>query len=319
MKNIIKLAILLIAAASLSSCYDSYLHDYEYPNLGFSLPKQMRTVISDKNCIYVGVSIGGKREIDMNDWAVFIIDESVLSGSGKTLMPESYYTLSDPSMMRVRKNNIAVADVEINFTDEFYADPRALDGSLAIPFRIVQSSIPATPDSLGNVNKYGAIREGGETSIVAVKYINAFSGTWYRVGSVVEVDGTGAEVGVPTTYNDPELMNNPTLVLNTKDRNTVTRPGVGAATAGGLDIKINEVEGASSYTLDISAANTDITLVSATGTLVLEGDYHMYNSYPLAPQMNLEYIYTSGGKDYKVSEKLVLRQWAERELRVEIF
>ena len=318
MKNILKLAILLIAAASLSSCYDSYLHDYEYPNMGFTLPKQMRTVISDKNCIYVGVSIGGKRQIDMNDWAVFIVDESILAGSGKTLMPESYYTLSDPSLMRVRKNNIAVADVAVSFTDAFYADPDALTGKLAIPFRIVQTSIPATPDTLGNASKWGAIREGGETAIVAVKYINAFSGTWYRVGSAVEIDGSGAEVGAPTEYNNAELMNNPTLVLQTKDRYTVTRPGTGAVTAGGIDIKINEVEGASSYTLDITAAD-GTTLTSATGSLVLEGDYHMYNSYPLAPQMNLEYVYTAAGKDYKVSEKLVLRQWAEHELRVETF
>ena len=318
MKNILKLAIFMIAAAVSSSCYDSYLFDFEYPNMGFALPKQVRTVISDKNCIYVGVSIGGKREIDMNDWAVFMIDETLLEGSGKTLMPETYYTLSDPSMMRVSKNNIAVADVAVTFTDDFYADPAALTGSLAIPFRIIQTSIPAPKDSLGNQSKYGAIREGGQTAIVAVKYINAFSGTWYRAGGVVEIDANGDEVGEPVTYNNAEMMNNPTLVLKTKDRYTVTRPGTGALTTGGLDIKINEVEGASSYTLDITAA-TGTTLKSATGTLVLEGEYHMYNSYPLAPQMNLEYVYTDGGKDYKVSEKLVLRQWAERELKVETF
>lgn len=46
--------------------------------MGFALDQPLRTVVSGTNKIYVGVSIGGKREIDMSDWATFEIDETLL-------------------------------------------------------------------------------------------------------------------------------------------------------------------------------------------------------------------------------------------------
>ncbi len=35
------------------------------------------------------------------------------------------------------------------------------------------------------------IREGGETSVVAIKYASSFSGTYYLTGNVVELDEAG--------------------------------------------------------------------------------------------------------------------------------
>ena len=319
MKKILKIAVFVLAAVSMSSCYESYLHDYEYPNMGFAMPKQVRTVVSTTNKIYVGVSIGGKRQVDMNDWAQFMLDESLLAGTGKTMLPENYYQLGDPSAMRVRKSNLAVADVEITFTDDFYADPVSLSGNYALPFRLIATSIPDVPDTLGNVSKYGAIREGGETSIVAIKYICGFSGTYYRVGSVTEVDATGAPLAEPVTYNNAELMNNPTVKLTTKGRFTVTRPGVGASAAGGIDLTITPVEGASTYDVTVAAAAGTTLQAGASASYILAGDYTLYNGDTKAPQINLEYTYTDAAKYYKVSEKLVLRQYAERELTVETF
>ena len=63
----------------LTSCYEDYTHDYETTNVGFALQNPLRTVISDRDMpIYVGVSLGGKREVDMNDWAKFTLDASLL-------------------------------------------------------------------------------------------------------------------------------------------------------------------------------------------------------------------------------------------------
>ena len=60
--------ILLALTTCLTSCYEDYTHDYETTNVGFALQNPLRTVISDRDMpIYVGVSLGGKREVDMNE------------------------------------------------------------------------------------------------------------------------------------------------------------------------------------------------------------------------------------------------------------
>ena len=84
----------LLLLVGITACYDDYTHDYEGAIIwGFAVAKPLRTVISDRDMnIYVGVAIGGKREIDMNDWAKFTIDPSLLKGTGKTLLPANYYT-----------------------------------------------------------------------------------------------------------------------------------------------------------------------------------------------------------------------------------
>jgi len=315
MKKIIKAALLLAVAFAATSCFDDYLYDYETPNMGFSLNKQVRTVVSTTNQIYVGVSIGGKREVDMNDWACFTLDETLLTGTGKEMLPEHYYELSDPNMFKVRKPNMAIADVGITFTDDFYADAKSLTGKYALPFRLIATSIAAPADSLGNVNPYGSIRVGGETAIVAIKYISGLSGTYYRVGSEVEVDAQGEVIGTPFSYEAADLMNNATVACTTLAKYDILRPGLGNSTMNGLKIGLTPDAGGYSVSLEGDGA----TITNASGTYVAEGDYALYSSDTKAPQFNLEYTYEVSGRYYKVSEKLVLRQFAERELRVETF
>ena len=61
--------ILLALTTCLVSCYEDYTHDYETTNVGFALQNPLRTVISDRDMpIYVGVSLGGKREVDNLPW-----------------------------------------------------------------------------------------------------------------------------------------------------------------------------------------------------------------------------------------------------------
>ncbi len=76
---------LLFLLTGLTSCYEDYIEDYETTSAGFAISNPLRTVISDRNMsIYVGVSLGGKREVDKADWAKFTIDESLLNGTGFT-------------------------------------------------------------------------------------------------------------------------------------------------------------------------------------------------------------------------------------------
>ena len=84
MKLVKFLFVSFVVLVSFTSCYDEYTNDYETPNMGFAVANPLRTVIADRGMpIYIGVSIGGKREVDMSDWAKFEIDPSLVEGTAK--------------------------------------------------------------------------------------------------------------------------------------------------------------------------------------------------------------------------------------------
>lgn len=319
MKKIFKFAALVLAGIAAASCYDDYIGDYDYPNMGFTLGRQVRTVVSSTNRIYVGVSIGGKREVDLNDWAQFTFDESLLNGTAYTMLPESHYQLSHPNLFLVRKPNLAVADVCITFTDDFYDDPACLTGTYALPFRLVATSIPAVADSTGYTNPYGAIRSGAETAIVAVKYINQYSGTYYRLGKMQQVDINGEPAGEAVEYYRKNLSSNETSILVTRGRHDVYRPGLGNLSAGGLLLHIQETEGRAQYEVSATSPDSSVELLDFSGKYIMEGSYTFYTGDEIAPQFELSYTVKVNDNYYKVEETLVLRQWAERELRIETF
>ncbi len=306
MKRSIRMVCMLVAALSLGACYNDYVHDYEEPNMGFALTNPLRTVIAERDMtIYVGVSIGGKREVDMSDWARFVIDESLVEGNGLELLPANYYELSDPNTFRVRKSNLAVADVGITFTDAFYNDPLSLTTHYVLPFRMTENSI-------------GAIRAGADSSLVAIKYISNYAGTYYLLGEVTEVDAAGTAIGETVNYQNKDLINNQTCTFTSEGPRTVVRPGVGnsvAAASGSVRLTVNSAADASTY--DVTMEGVNCTLTSATGKYVKEGEYTFNSGDVKAPQFNLEYTYEKEGRYYKVSEKLVLRQDPLYDLRVE--
>ncbi|MGM9767390.1 MAG: DUF1735 domain-containing protein [Candidatus Cryptobacteroides sp.] len=316
-KRVVRIAGAVSALLVATSCYEDYIGDYDYPNMGFALPRQVRTVMSKTNTIYVGVSIGGLREVDMDAWAQFTFDQSLLKGLPYTILPEHYYQLSDPTTFRVRKSNLMVADVAITFTEDFYADPAALSKTYALPFRLVAASISG-PDANGNVGKYGSIREGAETAVIVIKYSSSYSGTYYRLGEVVEVNEEGTPVGDPVIYKGSELMKNATVNLESAGPSTLTFQGyANGLTAGTVTLDVDP-EKCLDEDADVTLTLSD-GLVTGSAKWVRKGRYNFYNGDNPAPQFELDYTYQSEGRYYHVNELLVLRKWAEEELRVETF
>lgn len=304
MKLVKFLFVSFVVLVSFTSCYDEYTNDYETPNMGFAVANPLRTVIADRDMpIYIGVSIGGKREVDMSDWAKFEIDPSLVEETGKVLLPSNYYTLSDQEYFRVRKSNLPVADVRIDFTEAFYNDPLCLEAHYVLPFRMTENSLVA-------------LREGAETTVAVIKYISTYAGTYYRMGKVTEVDASGIAIGQPVSYGDTyDIINCSTVAFNSKAPRIVVCPGVG-----------NEKEGVGSVTLSMDAdKNVSVTGVdgkaaisNASGSYKIEGDYeYVADVTKRAPQFDLEYTYEKAGKYYHVVEKLVLRQDPLYDLRVE--
>ena len=198
----------------MSSCYEDYAKDYDYSTTYFASQRPLRTVIADRNMqIRVGVAIGGKRDVDMNDWVEFEIDPALLAGTGLEILPKEYYTLSDNNTFRVAKNTLAVADVAITFTNAFYEDAACAKTHYALPFKVTSSSLDK-------------VLEGQEYSIVAVKYISTYHGTYYIKGKVSELDASGGILNTES-YGKADLSKNDTREVSTWAKDVLLRQGVG--------------------------------------------------------------------------------------------
>ena len=286
----------MVAAAALMvvSCYEDFLTDYEFSAVYFASQKPLRTVISDRNAtIEIGVAISGKREVDPSDWATFEISFPDLVGSGLTLLPEDYYTLSDPSKMTVKKSNLPIAVVKLTLTDAFFADPLSTTKHYALPLRIVDSSLDS-------------VLVGKESTVVAIKYASQWSGTYCVSGTIDELDGTGGVVS-STKYGDLELASTYTRTTSTVSKDNVVVAGIGNTFPAAASELISLTFGADGA-LTVGTAPGGVPLSEATGSYAMSGD---------RLQVNLSYKFTKGTKDYAVTETLLRRQDPEKDLYYE--
>lgn len=277
----------------MTSCYEEYAKDYEYSSTYFASQNPLRTVIADRDMsMKIGVAIGGKREVNTSDWAEFEIDLSLLEGTGLTLLPPEYYTLSDPNTFRVSKSSLAVADVTICFTDAFYADENSTKVYYALPFRITNSSLDE-------------VLEGKETSIVAVKYISTYHGTYYVKGKLKELN-TAGEVVDTKIYEHKDLSQNITRGISTLSKNELVREGV-------ADYPIVSTENVK------MTMQPDRTVIVETldGGLEITDGSGIFDDTKERLEISLKYRFKKDSKQYEVEETLIRRQDPLNDLRYE--
>ncbi|MCG1035813.1 BT_3987 domain-containing protein [Polaribacter sargassicola] len=286
--------ILLALTIMFSSCekYDDYIEDFDYTTVYFATQKPLRTIVSYDNMEFkVGVSLGGKRTNDVEEYASFQIDEDLLNtvsgASGFTLLPEAYYQLSNDSQMNIPKGEF-IGDVTVSLNrDLFTSDPLATQNTYALPIRITESSL----DSILDTKDY---------TVLVVKYISEYSGVYYHKGTQKELDDSGAVVD-EIEYNESDLINNQTWEMTTVDRNSIRTPGIGALNNQNFVININEEDNI--VTIDNSSSG----ITNLAGSGIVNDDR----------SITLDYSYTAGGTNYQVSDTLILRQAVEYDLRFE--
>ncbi|TWV12722.1 DUF1735 domain-containing protein [Bacteroidaceae bacterium HV4-6-C5C] len=280
-----------------TACYDDYENDYDKSFVYFASQKPLRTLIADEGMsIKVGVAIGGKREVHTDDWATFEIDPSLLEGTGLTLMPSNYYQLVNPNKMTVSNPNLAIADVEVTFSNDFYNDNAALNKYYAIPFRLTgHNQDEVSTDVNGNLKDY---------SIVVVKFVSQYHGTYFVKGKI-----TNMSTQQITEYNNQNLSQNITRNFISLARNKVQRPGFGQTLENNESINLT-VNPDGSVTVE-AGGSTPIT--NASGTLDPEAESLEFVGKQ--PKFTLSYRYTKAGITYQVDEELIRRQSPEADLR----
>jgi Domain of unknown function (DUF1735)/Domain of unknown function (DUF4361) len=300
-----KLIIVLgIISLILTCCtpYEDYTKDFDKTVVYFGTQKPLRTIVAYNDMQFkVGVAMGGKRSNDIDEFADFVIDPTLLTtiagANVFTLLPENYYTLSNTSKMIIPKGEF-IGDVTVTLNrDLFTNDPLTLSKTYALPIKITNTSLDSIAagkfDDKGNV-----ITVRKDYTILVVKYISPYSGTFYHKGTQKELDANGAAVS-EIVYSNMDLIKNQTWEIKTIDRNSVRTPGIGTVTNQNFAINVNE----SDNTVTIDSPSAGVTNLIGTGTY----DVNKRTFF-------IEYSYTLGGKKYKVTDELIVRRPPEQDL-----
>lgn len=253
----IYILLVFVLLASLSSCYEDYVKDFDYNSVYFAQQTNVRTfVVGEGMQIKVGVALGGIRENTFDREVGFVLDNSLLTNelltSMKTgvdhiknyvssvselkLLPADYYTLSNNSKMIIEKgDHKGVITVKAD-SAKFLADPNTLVANYALPFYITN----AQADS---------ILSGRRFSVIGLRYENMLFGNYWH-GGVTEVkDASGNVVETIkyyTTIPSPEtkVMKLQTVAPNSLSTNRIgDNAGSFKITLDGSTIIVSKADG----------------------------------------------------------------------------
>jgi len=294
MKKTLTFLTLVLAAICSTACYEDFVKDYGSTATYFASQKPLRTVISGRDMtIEVGAVVGGKREGWDKDYCKFELDEALLDGTGLTMMPEEYYKLSDASKMKIYKSNIPLMKVTVEFTDAFYDDPESLTAKYALPFKIVETSL----DSVLVDKNY---------TVVAVKYISNYAGTYYVRGQYSELDSEGEPIDT-VSYQSVDLSKASTKAATTLSANKIRFAGIGSI-SGPLANQRIELE-FTAEGIQLSCDDEGVTFSEVNASMKEEDELVITLSYLIddnASTYKVEEVYTRRQDPYK---DLVFEEW----------
>lgn len=314
MKNIKFVVALFFLSILFTSCYEEYIFDNETTATYFSSQKPLRTIVPRGTSaeIEIGAVVAGLRVDDESMTVDFVVDttllDSIPEASGLELLPSAYYTLGGSAVDYASAyNNVMTFDIvktflrAVNVTldiDAFTSDPLALGKNYAIPLRIVGSSL----DSIVSFGEVPTINSG-DITIVVIKYISPYSGTYYTKGSQIalsSIDGT-ADSSTYISYSKSDLSTNETTSLTTVDLSTVEQSIIGKNIFGKIQLKVED--------------NGDLTIIkpATVDQIVVNSASYNAETSTFSYDINL----SSFGLYYNVKQEFILVQDVENELRRE--
>ena len=236
MKKIITSIMAVCALLMTYSCKNSDVEfdDYDYQTIYFANQHYVRTIQlgddvyptddDNQHKFYIKATLGGDRNFSSEHKIKIAVDNSLCEGltftSGGqkvTPMPTNYYTLGS-DVITIPAGSIT-GGVEVQLTDAFFADPKALENNYVIPIRIVQAL--GSDSILSGTKKDNVetpvLQKSDDWSVapknytlVAVKFKNAYHGAWISHGTdVINTDGTTTTVEREAEYlekNDIRYM-----------------------------------------------------------------------------------------------------------------
>ncbi|OQP56761.1 DUF5627 domain-containing protein [Niastella populi] len=263
MKKIILLLCIVLVICYSCSNKDSVFPDYKYTTVYFPYQSPVKTLVlgedifdnsldNDHKCLIMA-AMGGVYE-NKKDVTLSVVVDTALArqlkfdaatGDNVLYMPDNYYRLPAAKDQKiVIPAGELMGALEVQLTDAFFQDPRAVKNTFVIPLRITGVQNADSVLSGKSSNKDADRRNPGEWItppkdyiLYAIKYINPYHGIYLRRG-LDNVKGTGGNTALDTTVmyhaqyvEKDELcslvttaMNEVTVSLNAKNRGNVNVP-----------------------------------------------------------------------------------------------
>jgi hypothetical protein len=241
-----KILIVLMLAATLGSCYDDYITDFDYDGIYFPYQTDVRTfVVGEGMKIEVGAALGGVRENTRDRVVTFSIDNSLVTANVLATMkggaqyikdavapvntllpiPADYYTLSDNSKMVIKAGQHMGSVVLKIDSAKFVADPKTLYANYAIPFNMLS----ADADTILATKR---------TAVIGLHYENMLFGNYWHGGITTEKDAAGTVVKTTAYYTAINQPENKIWKLKTVAPNALVTNGYSDVTTAKEEMKL---------------------------------------------------------------------------------
>jgi hypothetical protein len=274
-----KLLFILFVAAGVVSCenFDIEHPDFEYTSGYFPYQFPVRTLVlgdyiydntnDNAHKFVISAAMGGVYENKKDREFEIEVDDNLcrnilFTSGGDTIkaLPRSYYTLSSSNKLVIPSGKLN-GGVEVQLTDAFFNDPKAIKNTYVVPIRLKSSSDVDTILSGSSLVANSDIRIVSQWinapknfTMFAVKYINEYHGNYFHYGSSKVKDAAGTELET-TTYSTQYVENNAVAKLTTTARYQVTLPTTFHSTTM-----------TGNYTLVLTFSGNNITVSAPAGS-----------------------------------------------------
>ncbi len=240
-----KIFLSMLAACAMlfaTSCEngDVEFDDFDYQTIYFANQAYVRNIqlgddvyLTDddnQHKFYIKATLGGSRNLKSEHKVKIVVDKSLCeglkfadTGLAVTPMPDNYYQLQS-DVITIPAGQMA-GGVEVQLTDAFFADPKALDKNYVIPVRMVDAGNDSILSGTKKETVESPVLQNADDwnvapknyTLCSVTYKNAYHGAWISHGTDnIDLDGTTSEVKREAEYlekNDIRYMT--TLELGT--------------------------------------------------------------------------------------------------------
>ena len=312
--------------------------DYKYSTVYFPYQTPVRTLVlgedlfdntlDNQRKFMIMASMGGvyenKKDITLN----VVLENSLTqqlkfnnaNGDDVIAMPSNYYILPQDMKITIPAGKV-MGGIEVQLTDAFFADPRSVKNTFAIPLRInsvvgADSVLRGTPTKTApdsrNLGDWGVAPK--DFVLYAVKYVNPYHGAYLRRG-VDEVKGNGGSTELDTTVvyrkafvEQDEVCNlftrsltQDSVSLNAKNKGNINAPYRLFLTFDNAGKVIVAAPPTASYT------------ISGSGAFVKKGDMWGNEKRDV---LHLKYQVNFGATTHTITDTLVMR---DRAVKFETF
>ncbi len=281
---------------------DQTFSDYDYRTVYFAYQSPVRTIelgedswvdndIDNEHKCTIKATTGGGYSNPNNITIRFVVDNDMVenlyfsdTGNKVYAMPSSYYTLaSDEIHISSGSTN---GGVEVEFTDDFFADSHCLENCYVIPLRMTHvegaDSILQGDPCVDNPNRFVEsdwTTEPKDYTLYCVKYINPWQGSYLRRGIDEIVGASGHESLTSTSVRHEEYVEYDEVVSLTTTSYWCVQQDLTLQDESGNNIAYSII-----LTFDednnctVSSAEPDSYTVSGSGSFVKDGDKDSWGS-----------------------------------------